>query len=567
MSGGSATPAGASRGMRLLDAVERIGNALPDPATLFAIGAVLVMVLSQVAASVDWTVEKTLSREVREAVRDAEGGIVTDPATGEPVTRAVIDAATGEPRRELVTVPVRAVGLLSSQGVYWALRSMVKNFTDFPPLGVVLVGMLGIGLAEKTGFIGALLKATLLAVPPALLTPTVVFVGVMSSLGLDAGYVVLPPVAAALYQSVGRSPLVGIAAVFAGVSAGFGANLFITSLDPLLAKFTEASAQLLDPTVSVAATCNWWFMIASTALLTAVGWAVTAWWVEPRFEGKAPEDGGAVPRLPDDPASRHLGAREKRGLAIAVLAAGAALGLFAVAVLVPGAPLHGLDGTFPRWVRVIVPLLFFGFLLPGLVYGVATGSVRSDKDAARILAETMAGMGPYIVLAFFAAQFIAYFAHSGLGEMLAISGGRALARADLPDTLLMEGFIGVVIVGNLFIGSMSAKYAFFAPVFVPMFMQVGVSPELTQVAYRIGDSVSNVITPLNPYVVILLVFMQRHMARAGIGTLMALMLPYAAAFAVAWSLLLALWMWTGVPLGPGGPLAVDPSLLIGSGSP
>jgi aminobenzoyl-glutamate transport protein len=176
-------------------------------------------------------------------------------------------------------------------------------------------------------------------------------------------------------------------------------------------------------------------------------------------------------------------------------------------------------------------------------------------------------MGPYIVLAFFAAQFIAYFAHSGLGEMLAISGGQVLARASLPDTLLMEGFIGVVIVGNLFIGSMSAKYAFFAPVFVPMFMQVGISPELTQVAYRIGDSVSNVITPLNPYVVILLVFMQRHMARAGIGTLVALMLPYALAFTVAWSLLLAVWMWTGVPLGPGGPLAVDPSLLVGSPSP
>jgi len=551
--------------MRLLDAIERVGNALPDPATLFAIGAALVMVLSQVAASVEWTVEKTVSREVREAVRDAEGRVVTDPATGEPVTRAVIDEATGEPRRELVTVPLRAVGLLSSQGLYWALRSMVQNFTEFPPLGVVLVGMLGIGLAEKTGFIGALLEATLLVVPPALLTPAVVFVGVMSSLGLDAGYVVLPPVAAALYQSLGRSPLAGLAAVFAGVSAGFGANLFITGLDPLLAKFSEASAQLLDPKVAVAATCNWWFMIASTALLTLVGWAVTAWWVEPRFEGKAPEDGGAAP--PDDLASRRLGAAEKRGLAIAVLVAGAAFLLFAAAVLAPGAPLHGLDGTFPRWVRVIVPLLFFGFLLPGLAYGVATGSVRSDKDVARILADTMSGMGPYIVLAFFAAQFIAYFAHSGLGEMLAISGGRMLARASLPDTLLMEGFVGVVLVANLFIGSMSAKYAFFAPVFVPMFMQVGISPELTQVAYRIGDSVSNVITPLNPYVVILLVFMQRHMARAGIGTLVALMLPYTLAFAAAWSLLLALWMGAGIPLGPGGPLAYDASLLIGSGSP
>jgi len=379
--------------------------------------------------------------------------------------------------------------------------------------------------------------------------------------------VVLPPVAAALYQSVGRSPLVGLAAVFAGVSAGFGANLFITSLDPLLANFTTASARLLDPAYTVAATCNWWFMIASTGLLTAVGWAVTAGWVEPRFADKAPEDGGPAPLAPGAVTEQRLDATEKRGLAIALTVALATLAVFALATAVPGAPLSGSDGPFPRWVRVIVPLLFFGFLLPGLAYGIVTGSVRSDKDVARILADTMSGMGSYIVLAFFAAQFIAYFAHSGLGEMLAISGGRALASAQLPDALLMQGFIGVVFAGNLFIGSMSAKYAFFAPVFVPMFMQVGISPELTQVAYRIGDSASNVITPLNPYVVILLVFMQRHMPRAGIGTLVALMLPYAAAFAVVWSLMLALWIWSGAPLGPAGPLAYDPAPLVGLPSP
>jgi len=567
MSDAAAAPGASSRSARLLDAIERIGNALPDPATLFLIGAALVMGLSQLAVSVDWTVEKTLSREVREPVRNAAGDAVLHPETGEPVTRAVIDPTTGAPRRELVQVPLRARSLLTAEGLYWALHTMVKNFTDFPPLGVVLVAMLGIGVAEKTGFIGAVLKATLVAVPPGLLTPSVVFVGVMSSMGLDAGYVVLPPVAAALYQSAGRSPLVGIAAVFAGVSAGFGANLFITSLDPLLANFTAASAQLIDPGYAVAATCNWWFMIASTGLLTVVGWGVTAWWVEPRFAGKPPEAGGALPPSASAGAAERLDPAEKRGLLLAVGAAVAAVAVFAAAALLPGAPLHGLDGAFPRWVRVIVPLLFFAFLIPGVVYGVATGSVRSDKDVARACAESMAGMGSYIVLAFFAAQFIAYFAQSGLGEMLAISGGRLLARAGLPDTLLMTGFIAVVMVGNCFIGSMSAKYAFFAPVFVPMFMQVGISPELTQVAYRIGDSVSNVITPLNPYVVILLVFMQRHMARAGIGTLVALMLPYAAAFAVAWSLLLGIWMATGVELGPGGPLAYSPPTAIDSASP
>jgi aminobenzoyl-glutamate transport protein len=540
-----------------LDRIERIGNALPDPTTLFALGALLVVVGSELAVRSDWTVEKTLTRPVTEAVLDASGEPLHD-ASGAPLTRPVLDAQ-GDPREERVRVEVRATSLMSSQGIYWMLNTLVDNFTAFPPLGVVLVGMLGIGVAERSGFIGALLEATLLAVPGSLLTPTVFFVGVMSSMGLDAGYVVLPPVAAALYQAVGRSPLVGLGAVFAGVSAGFSANLFLTSLDPLLAEFSTASARLIDPGYAVAATANWWFMIASTFLLTGVGWAVTAWWVEPRMAARASAGGGAQAREAGDASPvASLGPRERRGLALAVAAAVAATALFALLTWIPGAPLHGADGAFPRWVRVIVPLLFLAFLVPGVVYGLATGSLQSDKDVARSMGESMSAMGPYIVLAFFAGQFIAWFAHSGLGEMLALTGGRALAAASLPPAFLMVAFIGVVAVGNLFIGSMSAKYAFFAPVFVPMFMQAGIAPELTQAAYRVGDSVSNVITPLNPYVVILLVFMQRYAKDAGIGTLVALMLPYALVFGVVWSLLLVAWVLLGVPLGPEGPLAYAP---------
>jgi aminobenzoyl-glutamate transport protein len=543
-----------TRAAGLLDRIERVGNALPDPTTLFLIGALLVMGVSQLAASLEWSVQKSVSRPIRQPVLEASGRPLVDPESGEEITAAVLDPGTGKPQTELVKVPVVAQGLLSSDGLYWAVSSMVVNFKDFPPLAIVLVGMLGIGLADRTGFIGALLKATLLAFPPALLTPAVVLVGVVSSLAMDAGYVVLPPLAAALYQAAGRSPLVGLAAVFAGVAAGFSANLVITSLDIILAGFSSAGAQILDSDYAVGVSANLWFMQVSTLLLTLVGWAVTAWWVEPRLSSKPPEEGGPSARSDAGGGKRRLDDAEKRGLRTGLLALAAMLLLLVAAAGVPGAPLHGMDGQSPRWVAAIVPLLFLGFLIPGLAYGLASRSLRSDRDAARLLAETMSSMGPYIVMAFFAAQFVAYFRYSGLGEMLAIAGGDLLASADLPAPLLMVAFVVVVGFANLFIGSMSAKYAFFAPVFVPMFMQVGISPELTQVAYRIGDSVTNVITPLNPYVVIILVFMQRYLPRAGLGTLVALMLPYSLAFLVAWSALLVLWMGLGIELGPVGPL-------------
>jgi aminobenzoyl-glutamate transport protein len=543
----------------VLERIERIGNALPDPATLFVIGALAVMGLSQLAVTFDWQVEKTVTREVRVPVTDPAGEPLRDPASGAVVTVAELDPTTGVPRRERVTESVQPVGLLSSDGLYWAISSLVDNFKNFPPLAIVLVGMLGIGLAERTGFIGALLKATLLAVPASLLTPTVFFVGVMSSMALDAGYVVLPPVAMALFQAAGRSPLVGLAAVFAGVSAGFSANLLPTGLEPLLAGFSTSAAQILDPEYEVAATANLRFIQVSTVLLTLVGWAVTAWWVEPRYRSLEPEDGGAAALSEEDArAARTLAPEERRGLRAGVLAAALTAGVLVTATLVPGAPLHGMDGIFPRWVRSVVPLIFVGFFVPGLAYGVACRAVTSDKQVAKLLGETMASMGPYIVLAFFAAQFVAYFQHSGLGEMLAITGGQVLARAALPGPLLISAFVAVVLMANLFIGSMSAKYAFFAPVFVPMFMQVGISPELTQAAYRVGDSVSNVITPLNPYVVIILVFMRRYVPRAGIGTLVALMLPYTVVFFVAWTLLLAVWMGLGLELGAAGPLSYTP---------
>ncbi len=571
-----------------LDFVERVGNLLPDPATLFLGGAILVLFLSWLGSSMGWTVEQTVQATVREAVVDTSTGepvttlatrpgrvetAIIDPETGEPsrtpVTTAVIDPATGDVQRELTTREITVNNLLSPSGINNIFQSMASVFMNFPPLGVVLLAMLGIGVAEKTGCISALLKAIMLVTPSMLLTPVTVFAGVMSSMAVDAGYVVLPPLAAALYKAVGRSPLVGLAAVFSGVGAGFSANLFPTGLDPLLSGLSQAGAQIMDPSAQVNPLCNYYFMIVSTFLLTALGWFVTAKIVEPRFSRKSSDDGGPSPLTAEDEAQRHLAPHEARGLTISAIATLIGLGLAVSLVVIPGAPLNGTTpgSPFPKWTGAIVPLLFILFLIPGIAYGVVTGAIKTesgqervDAGIATLMGRTMADMGPYIVLAFFAAHFVQFFNDSNLGLMLAIKGGEALAAANLPAPILVSLFVLVVAASNMFIGSASAKYAFFAPVFVPMLMQVEFSPALVQAAYRVGDSASNIVAPMNPYIIILLVFMRRYVPKAGIGTLVSLMLPYALVFLFAWIVLLVVWMLAGVPLGVDGALYIDSAL-------
>ena len=495
--------------MTLLNRIEETGNRLPDPATLFVIGTVIVMILSWLATSMSWEVHSEL--------------------TGTLISQ----------------------NLLSSEGIWWLLSNMVSNFIQFPPLAIVLVGMLGIGLAERSGFLPALLRRSILLVPQSLLTPATIFLGIMSSMALDAGYVVLPPIAAALYIAAGRSPLVGIAAVFAGISAGFSANLLITALDPLLSGLTQTAAQILVEDYQVAVTANWWFMLASTILLTLLGWLVTAWFVEPRvgLDNDLVTDEDQVINTEDS--------NEKKGLIHAILATGIALIITGLLITVPGAPLHGTGSHFSRWIEATVPLLFILFFVPGIVFGLSTGKIRNDKQVVKMLGDTIAHLGPYIVMAFFAAQFIECFKYTGLGKMLAISGGQWLVAMQFDASMLLTGFILMAMSANLLIGSASAKYAFLAPVFVPMLMQVGFSPELTQVAYRIGDSVTNVITPMNPYMIIVLIELQRYRKNAGFGTLIALMLPYTVIFGLVWIAMLLIWMNIGLPLGPGGGLFIS----------
>ena len=532
LSGGSGDSGGGLAG-RLLNLVESWGNKLPDPVTLFVVGALLVPVVSHLVAVSGWEVAKVAPVQV----------------DGQTVLRE-----TGE--------VVKAVPMLTRDALYGMVVGLKDNFINFAPLGVVLVGMLGIGVAEKTGLIGAALKACMLVTPRSLLTPATVFVGVMSSAGLDAGYVVLPPVAALLYKSVGRSPLAGIAAVFAGVAAGFCANLVVTGLDPLLSELSTAGAALADPDYRVAATCNWWFAAASTVFLSLIGWAVTAWFVEPRLNRREAERGGASAPTTEDLAGQRITGAQWRGLGWAVATAVVFAGAVVAMVWWRGGMLHGPApaGPFPRWVTVIVPMIFFAFLLPALAYGIAAGSIRNDKDVAKMMTQTMASMGPIIVLAFFAGQFIAWFGESNLGTMFAITGGRAIAGSGLPTWSVLVAFVVLVALLNLFMGSMSAKYTLLAPVFIPMFMiGANISPELTQAAYRVGDSCTNIITPLNAYLIIILVFVQKYDKQAGIGTMVALMLPYSVVFLVTWTALLLTWVALGVPLGPGGPLEYLPA--------
>ena len=516
--------------------IERIGNRLPDPATLFLIGTVLVMVASAVAAKTQWVVEERLPEQTAALGQAAEPSHVKWVPTGKIY---------------------EANNILTRDGLFWTVSSMVKNFINFAPLGIVLVGMLGIGIAERTGFIGSALKAMLMVVPKQLLTPAVVFMGIMSSLTSDAGYIILPPLAAALYKAVGRSPLAGLAAVFAGVAAGFNANLFITSLEPLLAGLANSGAQVIDPDYQLNPACNWWFMIVSTAVMTGTGWFVADVIVEKRLAAKSPEEGGPSSVDASDLAKQQLSPEDWRALKISTAVFVAGLAVVLALINIPGSPLYtyqmkstanpgqtvtaevvellagesppvgsaerdGLllvpsSNIFPRWVKAIVPLVFIIFIIPGIVYGVLQKKIRNDRDVTRLLTESMAGMASIIVMAFFAGQFVEHFKYSGLDTMMAMTGGQMLGQAALPTSVLLVAFIGMTMCFNMFVGSMSAKYTMFAPIFIPMFMVVGIAPELTQCAYRIGDSVTNCITPLNPYMVIMLGVYEKHRAQGRHG--------------------------------------------------
>ncbi|MEZ4740295.1 MAG: AbgT family transporter [Flavobacteriales bacterium] len=493
---------------RFLSVIEKAGNALPHPATLFALLAFVVVLLS--------------------GLFSLTGISALHPGTGETIT---------------------PFNLLSVEGLHMILTKMVVNFTAFAPLGTVLVAMLGIGIAEGSGLIGAVMRALVMASPKKLLTFVIVFAGVLSNTASEVGYVLLVPLAAVIFLAAGRHPLAGLAAAFAGVSGGYSANLLLGTIDPLLAGLSQEAARIIDPAYLVNPACNYYFMFVSTFLIAGLGTWVTERIVVPRL-GEYNGD-----EKPEE--LRNATTAEKRGMKWALVA----VLLFTAVILAGLLPADGFlrdpkthEVLHSPFMSGIVALIFVSAAIAGVAYGMGAKTFKNDSDVMGGMAKSMETLGSYIVLVFFAAQFVAYFNWTNLGLILAIKGADVLKAADLGPIPLMLSFVLVSAMINMVMGSASAKWAIMGPVFIPMFMLLGYSPEFTQMAYRVGDSVTNIISPMMSYFASIVAFIARYDKKAGIGTVISTMLPYSVVFLIGWSVLLIIWVLLELPIGPGAPM-------------
>ena len=498
---------------RTLDFIEKVGNALPHPATIFAMLAGVVVLISAVSY---WLGAS--------AVHPVDGSVVT------------------------------ANNLLSGDGIRWIYTNMLNNFLRFPPLGYVLVVMIGIGLAEGTGLFSVMIRALVLGAPPKFITAAIVLAGIISGLAVEAGYVILIPLGAMLFHGIGRHPMAGLAAAFCGVSGGFGANFVIGSIDPILAGISTSAAQLIIPDMVVNPAVNYYFMIASSFVVLFVGVWVTEKIVEPRLG----EYRGTTERLE----IVQLTDAENKGLRWA----GISLVLFLVAFAFTVIPANGLlrnpeTGSVlhsPFFDGIIIGILLM-FFIPALVYGRIVGTIRNDKDLMKHIIKSMSGMGSYIVLVFFAAQFVYFFNQSNLGLIIAIKGAAGLRDIGFTGPVLIAAFVLLAAFINLFMGSASAKWAIIAPVFIPMLMLLdnAYHPGITQAAFRIGDSLTNLVTPMMSYFALIVTFAQKYDERYGIGTIISTMIPYTILLGIVWIAALMLWVWLGIPLGPDGPIYIN----------
>lgn len=499
---------------RWLNGIEKVGNNLPHPIALFAALAGLIVIISAICSALGVS------------------------ATGELITNG-----------ELQETTVTTVSLLTKEGLTYMLTNAVNNFTTYAPLGMVLVAMLGVGVAEHSGLINALLKGAVKVTPAKLITPMVVFLGVMSNIASDAGYVILIPLGAMIFRAYGRHPMAGLAAAFAGVSGGFSANLLIGTLDPLLAGISQTAVSIIDPNYEVSIMGNYFFLIASTFLITILGTFVTDKIVEPRLgkydDSQTGEEDDSLTTITD---------LERKGLRNAGIVALIFVVAVVVACIWPNSFMVNENGQLfgspaSPFVNGIVVLIAFLFMLPGIAYGKTVGTFTKEDGACNAMSKAMASMGSFLALAFVSAQFINYFNYTKLGTIIALTGANFFKSINIGLIPLMVIFVLFSAFMNLFMGSASAKWNILAPVFVPMFMLLGYSPELCQLAYRIGDSSTNIITPMMTYFAVIITFAQRYDKKAGIGTITATMTPYSVVFLVFWTLLMVIWLLLGLPIG------------------
>lgn len=533
---------------RFLDFVEWLGNLLPHPVTLFALFALGVVLLSGVAEWLDWS--------------------AADPRPEGAAGRAPDGV-------------IEPVSLLNGEGLRRIVVNMVSNFTNFAPLGVVLVALLGVGVAEHSGLISACIRGIVLKAasfkpkersvsgiravfhktfnfilnPKNLVTIAICFAAVVSNTASEMGYVVLVPLAAVIFHSMGRHPLAGLACAFACVSGGYSANLLIGTIDPLLAGLTQEAAMLIDPNYSVHAAVNYYFMFISTFLITAIGTFVTLRIVEPKL-GKYDES-MAMEDLSDEVSMEPLTSKEKRALKWTGISVLVMFGILAMTIIPENGVLRNpetgemLNSPF---LNGIVTFIFICFLIPGFVYGRLVGTMKDDRDVIKGMSNAMSTLGLYIVIVFFAAQFVAYFGWSNLGQIFAVKGAEFLQNIGMTGPIIFIGFILVSGSVNLMLGSASAQWAVTAPIFVPMLMLIGYSPEVIQAAYRIGDSVTNIITPMMSYFGLILAFANKYDKDLGIGTIISMMLPYSIFFLIGWIVIFYIWVFGfGLPVGPEAP--------------
>ncbi|CAA0079089.1 AbgT family transporter [Zhongshania aliphaticivorans] len=492
---------------RWLNSLELAGNRLPNPVLLFIYFCIAIVTFSVLAEFIGFSAQHPLTNDV-----------------------------------------ITAKSLLSAEGIKWMVGNAVGNFIHFAPVGSVLVAILGIAVAEDSGLLSHVLQRLAASAPPRLLSSFVVFAGVMSSIGFDSGYVVLIPLAALIFRAAGRSPLAGIAAAFAGVSGGYSANLLLGPVDAILSGISSEAMALVAPEHGVLTSGNYYFTLVSTAFITVTGAWVNEKVVEPRL---------AKPNLGEfnDESQQRINTPILKAAIRKVAIFSVAFLLLLLWLVIPADGLmrnpdpKGL-AALPLLNGIVVFIALYA-TLSGLIFGYSTGKYKRHHDWIAGMENGIGSLSGYIVLMFFAAQFVNYFNWTGLGAISAINGANWLAGLELSKTSLLVGFILISASINLLIGSASAKWALMAPIFIPMLFLLGIDPESAQMAYRIGDSSTNIITPLMPYFGVVVAFMQRHDESAGMGTLMALMLPYSVIFLVAWSLLLSLWLAAGLPLGPG----------------